>query len=85
MREERVDLLFTHLSRVAYMVEVDEAPHPCAVCPFGTKAVVTGAKSLAHLLEQLWWPVHRRYDRTSACQPEIEPWVDIARREARSS
>src|ERR1700690_3642218 len=65
MREERVDLPFTHLSRVAYVVEVDEAPHPRAVCPFGTKAVVTGAECLAHLIEQLWWPVHRRYDRTS--------------------
>jgi len=52
MRKEGVDLPLAHLRGMPLVVEEHEAPHPCGVGLFGSKAVVAYADGVAETVEQ---------------------------------
>ena len=46
---------FSHVGRVSFLVEEDEAPDPADVGLFGARAVVTESEGVANLVQEFDW------------------------------
>ena len=55
MREERANLGFSHLVRVAFTVKEVELLNPMPVSLFGSEAVVFKTNDVAELIDEFGW------------------------------